>query len=66
MFVLRKKMIDEDKRELRMYQEMYLADGDLHSEGFGRQRRFRWKNIGKKTSSEPLYYSNFIGSGMYC
>ena len=41
-------MIDEDKRELRMYQERYLADGDLHSEGSGRQRRFRWKNIGKR------------------
>ena len=49
MFVFRKKMIDEDKRELRLYQEMYLADGDLHSEGSGRQRRFRWKNIGTKT-----------------
>ena len=49
MFDFRKKMIDEDKRELRLYQEMYLADGDLHSEGSGRQRRFRWKNIGTKT-----------------
>lgn len=39
-------MLDDDKRELRLYQERYLADGDLHSDGPGRMRRFRWKNIG--------------------
>lgn len=38
--------MDDDKRRLRLYQERYLADGDLHSEGPGRTRRFRWKNIG--------------------
>ncbi|KAL8176870.1 UNVERIFIED_CONTAM: hypothetical protein K2H54_039638, partial [Gekko kuhli] len=40
-----KVMLDEDKRQLRLYQERYLADGDLHSDGPGRARRFRWKNI---------------------
>ncbi|KAM9340174.1 claspin [Symphorus nematophorus] len=40
-----KQMIDDDKRRLRLYQERYLADGDLHSDGPGRARRFRWKNI---------------------
>lgn len=39
--------MDEDKRRLRLYQERYLADGDLHSDGPGRARRFRWKNIGE-------------------
>lgn len=39
--------MDDDKRRLRLYQERYLADGDLHSDGPGRARRFRWKNIGK-------------------
>lgn len=39
-------MLDDDKRELRLYQERYLADGDLHSDGPGRMRKFRWKNIG--------------------
>ncbi len=39
-------MIDDDKRKLRLYQERYLVDGDLHAEGPGRQRRFRWKNTG--------------------
>lgn len=38
--------MDEDKRRLRLYQERYLADGDLHSDGPGRMRKFRWKNIG--------------------
>ncbi|XP_061597083.1 claspin [Cololabis saira] len=40
-----KQVLDEDKRRLRLYQERYLADGDLHSDGPGRARRFRWKNI---------------------
>ncbi|XP_063041335.1 claspin [Engraulis encrasicolus] len=40
-----KQVMDDDKRRLRLYQERYLADGDLHSDGPGRTRRFRWKNI---------------------
>ncbi|KFW05198.1 Claspin, partial [Fulmarus glacialis] len=40
-----KAMLDDDKRQLRLYQERYLVDGDLHSDGPGRMRRFRWKNI---------------------
>ncbi|KAM6219792.1 claspin [Rhynchocyon petersi] len=40
-----KTMLDDDKRQLRLYQERYLADGDLHSDGPGRMRKFRWKNI---------------------
>ncbi|XP_061453311.1 claspin isoform X2 [Rhineura floridana] len=40
-----KVMLDDDKRQLRLYQERYLADGDLHSDGPGRMRKFRWKNI---------------------
>ncbi|ELW65989.1 Claspin, partial [Tupaia chinensis] len=40
-----KAMLDDDKRQLRLYQERYLADGDLHSDGPGRIRKFRWKNI---------------------
>ncbi|CAK6977409.1 claspin [Scomber scombrus] len=40
-----KQVMDDDKRRLRMYQERYLADGDLHSDGPGRARQFRWKNI---------------------
>ncbi|KAG5264588.1 hypothetical protein AALO_G00255860 [Alosa alosa] len=40
-----KQVLDDDKRQLRLYQERYLADGDLHSDGPGRMRRFRWKNM---------------------
>ncbi|XP_032436907.1 claspin [Xiphophorus hellerii] len=40
-----KQILDDDKRRLRLYQDRYLADGDLHSDGPGRARRFRWKNI---------------------
>ncbi|XP_017310239.1 claspin isoform X1 [Ictalurus punctatus] len=40
-----KHVLDDDKRKLRLYQERYLADGDLHSDGPGRERRFRWRNI---------------------
>uniref|UniRef100_A0A8C7ZXJ4 Claspin n=1 Tax=Oryzias sinensis TaxID=183150 RepID=A0A8C7ZXJ4_9TELE len=42
-----KQVLDDDKRRLRLYQERYLADGDLHSDGPGRARRFRWKNMGE-------------------
>ncbi|XP_070619970.1 claspin isoform X2 [Erythrolamprus reginae] len=40
-----KMILDDDKRQLRLYQERYLLDGDLHSDGPGRMRKFRWKNI---------------------
>jgi len=39
-------LIDEDDREIRLLQEQFLTDGDLHSDGFGRMRRFRWQNTG--------------------
>jgi hypothetical protein len=40
-------MLDDDKRDIRIIQEAFLEDGDLHTEGGGRQRLFRWKNNGK-------------------
>lgn len=46
--------MDDDKRRLRLYQERYLADGDLHSDGPGRARRFRWKNIGECTNQKNI------------
>ena len=45
-------MIDEDKRELMLMQEMYLTDGDLHSDGAGRMRRFRWANAGMSSDTD--------------
>ncbi|XP_008208513.1 claspin-like [Nasonia vitripennis] len=40
-----KQVMDEDQREVRMLQELLFDDGDLHSEGAGRERKFKWKNI---------------------
>ena len=40
-------MIDQDQKELMLMQEMYLQDGDLHNEGGGRARKFKWANMGK-------------------
>lgn len=40
-----KTLLDEDQRDVRLIQELFLEDGDLHSEGGGRQRQFRWKDI---------------------
>ncbi|XP_067867408.1 claspin isoform X2 [Heterodontus francisci] len=47
-----KVLMDEDKRQLRLYQEQYLADGDLHSDGPGRARKFRWKNIDDSSQTD--------------
>ncbi|CAN8002170.1 unnamed protein product, partial [Ixodes hexagonus] len=47
-----KQLLDEDKRELKIYQELLLEDGDLHSDGSGRQRRFRWRDNGFEEDGE--------------
>uniref|UniRef100_H3CLG1 Claspin n=1 Tax=Tetraodon nigroviridis TaxID=99883 RepID=H3CLG1_TETNG len=49
-----KQVLDEDKRRLLLYQERYLADGDLHSDGPGRARRFRWKNMDDGFNTDRL------------
>ncbi|XP_051159461.1 claspin-like [Leptopilina boulardi] len=36
---------DDDQREVKLLQDMLFEDGDLHSDGAGRERKFRWKNI---------------------
>lgn len=47
VFVARKRLRDDDDRALMRYKEMYLQDGDLYSEGAGRIRNFRWKDVGE-------------------
>ncbi|KOX75506.1 Claspin like protein [Melipona quadrifasciata] len=42
-----KQILDEDKREVRMLQEMLFEEGDLFSEST-RERKFRWRNIDKQ------------------
>lgn len=41
-----KQMLDEDKREVKLLQELLFEDGDLHTDGTGRERKFKWRNIG--------------------
>jgi hypothetical protein len=43
----RRRLLDEDRREVRLLQEMLLEDGELHSEGGRRERKFHWRNISK-------------------
>lgn len=40
-------MLDEDRRDVRILQEMLLEDGELHSDTGGRERQFRWRNVGQ-------------------
>ncbi|CAB0040471.1 unnamed protein product [Trichogramma brassicae] len=42
-----KQVLDEDQREVRLLQELLFEDGDLHSDGKGRERKFKWKNIAR-------------------
>lgn len=40
-------MLVEDKKEVRLLQELLLEDGELHTDGSGRVRQFRWANTGR-------------------
>eukprot|EP00057_Strongylocentrotus_purpuratus_P008063 XP_011662537.1 PREDICTED: claspin [Strongylocentrotus purpuratus] len=40
-----KTVDDDDARRLRILKEMYLPDGDLHSDNKGRTRKFRWRHM---------------------
>ena len=46
MNVDRKQRVDDDARQLMLMKEMLLPDGDLHSDS-KRQRKFKWRNVGK-------------------
>ncbi|KAL0112952.1 hypothetical protein PUN28_012300 [Cardiocondyla obscurior] len=47
-----KQILDEDKRDVRLLQELLFDDGDLHTDGNGRERKFKWKNIDKLGDTE--------------
>ncbi len=47
-----KDQLDEDKRQLRMFKEMYLSDGELHSKN-SRKKNFRWKHLDGKNPHKP-------------
>ena len=55
-YVCSKTLLDENVREVRLLQEMYLPDGDLTG-GRGRTRRFRWKNVGQYNTNEFVEYN---------
>ncbi len=40
-----RQLMDADKHEVRLLQEAFLEDGELHSDR-GRTRTFKWKGIG--------------------
>lgn len=44
MMDFRRRLLDDDTREVKLLQELLLEDGEMH--GTGRQRQFKWKNIG--------------------
>ncbi|CAK9821409.1 Claspin [Anthophora retusa] len=51
-----RQLLDEDKKEVRMLQELLFEDGDLYSES-ARERKFKWKNIDKQIDNndpQPL------------
>lgn len=41
-----RQILDDDQRDVRMLQELLFEDGDLHTDGSGRERKFKWRNIG--------------------
>ncbi|XP_012272357.1 claspin [Orussus abietinus] len=47
-----KQVLDEDQRDVRLLKELLFEDGELFSEGGGRERKFKWKNIDKILSEE--------------
>ncbi|XP_005093577.1 claspin isoform X2 [Aplysia californica] len=47
-----KRLQDDDDREVMRFKEMYLQDGDLYSEGGGRMRNFRWKDMDEASQQD--------------
>ena len=37
--------MEKDKQDIRLFQERFFEDGDLFSDGVGRRRNFKWRNI---------------------
>lgn len=56
----RQKMLDEDRRDVRILKEMLFEDGELHSDAGGRERQFRWKNVGQYCFRCTSGSSNFV------
>lgn len=52
------QMMDKDSRQVKMLQELLFDDGDLHSDGAGRERKFKWKNIGEFLNNVETQFSH--------
>lgn len=40
-----RQVLDEDQRDVRLFQEAFLEDGELHSDN-ARSRKFKWIGVG--------------------
>ena len=49
-----KRILDEDKREVRLFQEAFLEDGELHTDR-ARTRQFRWHGIDAQTELDKRF-----------
>ena len=45
ILIYRKATLEDDRQDIRRIQERFYEDGDLLSDGVGRRRNFRWRNI---------------------
>ncbi|XP_075222542.1 uncharacterized protein LOC142325090 [Lycorma delicatula] len=48
------QLLVEDKKEIRLLQELLLEDGELHTDGSGRVRQFRWANADNDNADGKL------------
>ncbi|XP_029668309.1 claspin [Formica exsecta] len=49
-----RQVLNEDKKEVRLLQELLFEDGDLHTNGISRERKFKWRNIDKLESNNEM------------
>lgn len=56
LFIIRKKLKDEDEEVLKNLKEQFLDDGELNTEGSGRTKKFAWSNKGKYFTLMLMFY----------
>lgn len=59
-YICRRWSLDEDMDKIRRLQEIYLEDGDLHTDT--NEKKFRWKNLGNSFTSRILLIRFFLYS----
>ena len=48
-------LLDEDQANLKLFQERFLEDGDLHTD-YKRQRQFKWNGLDDNIEVGMNYY----------